>query len=208
MPQPPSSTPFVPPTRDDWDTVLQLLFDEYFRPSPCVDHLHPKVVAPVHLPQHQLIKMNPHQILHKLHKHHHPILFLPVLKKQIMILKLHTCTLIPNLVFQFQNIVLKNSLLSYFDAFLSFIEPKSYKEALTESCWIEAMEEELNEFERIQVWELVPHPDRVMIITLKWIYKVKLDELGGVFKNKDRLVANGYHQEEGIDFEESFVPVA
>ncbi|GJT36054.1 retrovirus-related pol polyprotein from transposon TNT 1-94 [Tanacetum coccineum] len=51
-------------------------------------------------------------------------------------------------------------------------------------------------------------PDRVMIITLKWIYKVKLDELGGVLKNKARLVARGYRQEEGIDFEESFAPVA
>ncbi|GJT93772.1 retrovirus-related pol polyprotein from transposon TNT 1-94 [Tanacetum coccineum] len=56
--------------------------------------------------------------------------------------------------------------------------------------------------------ELVPRPDRVMIITLKWIYKVKLDELGGVLKNEARLVAKGYRQEEGIDFEESFAPVA
>ncbi|GKC56717.1 retrovirus-related pol polyprotein from transposon TNT 1-94 [Tanacetum coccineum] len=100
------------------------------------------------------------------------------------------------------------ALFCYFDAFLSSVEPKSYKEALTESCWIEAMQEELNEFERLDVWELVPCPDRVMIITLKWIYKVKLDELGGVLKNKARLVARGYHQEEGIDFKESFAPVA
>ncbi|GJV51414.1 retrovirus-related pol polyprotein from transposon TNT 1-94 [Tanacetum coccineum] len=71
----------------------------------------------------------------------------------------------------------------------------SSKEALTESYWIE-------------VWELVPRPDRVMIITLKWIYKVKLDELGVVLKNKARLVARGYRQEEGIDFEESFAPTA
>ncbi|GJV79213.1 retrotransposon protein, putative, ty1-copia subclass [Tanacetum coccineum] len=56
--------------------------------------------------------------------------------------------------------------------------------------------------------ELVPHPDKVMVITLKWIYKVKLDELGGILKNKARLVAHGYRQEEGIDFEESFAPVA
>nr|GEX26873.1 hypothetical protein [Tanacetum cinerariifolium] len=55
----------------------------------------------------------------------------------------------------------------YLDAFLCFVKPKSYKEALTESGWIEAMQEELNEFERVKVWELVPHPDRVMIITLK-----------------------------------------
>ncbi|GJY55345.1 retrovirus-related pol polyprotein from transposon TNT 1-94 [Tanacetum coccineum] len=56
--------------------------------------------------------------------------------------------------------------------------------------------------------ELVPKPDRVKIIALKWIYKVKLDEYGDVLKNKARLVAKGYHQEEGIDFEESFAPVA
>ncbi|GJU05937.1 retrovirus-related pol polyprotein from transposon TNT 1-94 [Tanacetum coccineum] len=95
------------------------------------------------------------------------------------------------------------ALFCYFDAFLSFVEPKSYKDALTES-----MQEKLNEFERLEVWELVPRPDCVMVINFKWIYKVKLDELGGVLKNKARLVARGYHQEEGIDFEESFAPVA
>nr|GEW44210.1 retrovirus-related Pol polyprotein from transposon TNT 1-94 [Tanacetum cinerariifolium] len=86
--------------------------------------------------------------------------------------------------------------------------PKTYKEALTQSCWIEAMQEELNEFERLEVWELVPRSDKVMVITLKLIYKVKLDKLGGILKNKARLVARGYRQEKGIDFEESFAPVA
>ncbi|GKB07136.1 retrovirus-related pol polyprotein from transposon TNT 1-94 [Tanacetum coccineum] len=55
---------------------------------------------------------------------------------------------------------------------------------------------------------IVPQPDCVMIIALKWIYKVKLDEYGDVLKNKARLVAKGYRQEEGIDFEKSFAPVA
>ncbi|GJS01221.1 retrovirus-related pol polyprotein from transposon TNT 1-94 [Tanacetum coccineum] len=64
----------------------------------------------------------------------------------------------------------------------------------------------LNESERLEVWELVPRPDKVMVITLKWIYKVKLDELGGILKNKARLVARSYRQEERIDFEESFAP--
>nr|GEV89316.1 hypothetical protein [Tanacetum cinerariifolium] len=59
-----------------------------------------------------------------------------------------------------------------------------------------------------RIWELVPQTDCVMIITLKWIYKVKLDEYGDVLKNKARLVVKGYRQEEGIDFEESFAPVA
>ncbi|GJV91503.1 retrovirus-related pol polyprotein from transposon TNT 1-94 [Tanacetum coccineum] len=72
----------------------------------------------------------------------------------------------------------EQALFCYYDAFLTAIEPKTYKDALTQACWIEAMQEELNEFERLEVWELVPRPDKVMVITLKWIYKVKLDKLG------------------------------
>nr|GFD00242.1 retrovirus-related Pol polyprotein from transposon TNT 1-94 [Tanacetum cinerariifolium] len=102
----------------------------------------------------------------------------------------------------------EQALFCYYDAFLTSVEPKTYKEALTQACWIEVMQEELHEFERLEVWELVPRLDKVMVITLKWIYKVKLDELGGILKNKARLVARGYRQEEGIDFEESFAPVA
>ncbi|GJW87689.1 retrovirus-related pol polyprotein from transposon TNT 1-94 [Tanacetum coccineum] len=64
--------------------------------------------------------------------------------------------------------------------------------------WIDAMQEEIHEFERLEVWELVPYPDLVMLIKLKWIYKVKKDEYGGVLKNKARLVAQGFCQEEGI----------
>nr|GEZ42175.1 integrase, catalytic region, zinc finger, CCHC-type, peptidase aspartic, catalytic [Tanacetum cinerariifolium] len=101
----------------------------------------------------------------------------------------------------------EQALFCYYDAFLSLVEPKTYKDALTQSCWIDAMQEELNEFEWLEVWELVPRSDKVMAITLKWIYKVKLDELGGILKNKARLVACGYRQEEGIDFEESFALV-
>nr|GFB50672.1 hypothetical protein [Tanacetum cinerariifolium] len=102
----------------------------------------------------------------------------------------------------------EQALFCYYDAFMASVEPKTYKEALTQACWIEAMQEELHEFERLEVWELVPRPDKVMVITLKWIYKVKLDELGGILKTKARLVARGYRQEEEIDFEESFALVA
>ncbi|GJU29915.1 retrovirus-related pol polyprotein from transposon TNT 1-94 [Tanacetum coccineum] len=82
------------------------------------------------------------------------------------------------------------------------VKPKNYKEALLESSWIKAMQEEIHEFERLQVWELVPHPDYIMLINLKWIFKVKLDEFRGVLKNKARLVAKGFCQEEGNDFKE------
>ncbi|GJX70741.1 retrovirus-related pol polyprotein from transposon TNT 1-94 [Tanacetum coccineum] len=79
---------------------------------------------------------------------------------------------------------------------------------MTEPSWIDAMQEEIYEFERLQVQELVSCPNKVMLIKLKWIYKVKTDEFGGVLKNKARLVTQGFRQEEGIDFEESFAPVA
>nr|GEV32299.1 retrovirus-related Pol polyprotein from transposon TNT 1-94 [Tanacetum cinerariifolium] len=102
----------------------------------------------------------------------------------------------------------KQALFCYYDAFSTSVVPKTYKDALTQSCWIKAMQEELNEFERLELWELVPQPYKVIVITLKWIYKVKLDELGGILKNKARLVARGYRQEKGIDFEESFALVA
>nr|GFA27478.1 reverse transcriptase domain-containing protein [Tanacetum cinerariifolium] len=63
-------------------------------------------------------------------------------------------------------------------------------------------------FELLKRCDSCQRQDKVMVITLKWIYKVKLDELGGILKKKARLVARGYRQEEGIDFEESFAPVA
>ncbi|GKA86725.1 retrovirus-related pol polyprotein from transposon TNT 1-94 [Tanacetum coccineum] len=91
---------------------------------------------------------------------------------------------------------------------LSKVKPKNVKTAMDEACWFEAMQEEIHKFDRLQVWELVPKPYCVMIIPLKWIYKVKLDEYGDVLKNKARLVAKGYQKKEGIDFEESFAPVA
>nr|GEY98165.1 hypothetical protein [Tanacetum cinerariifolium] len=96
----------------------------------------------------------------------------------------------------------------FFNDFISHVEPKNYKQALEHSCWIEAMQEELHEFERLDVWVLVPAPNNILIITLKWIFKIKLDEYGEVLKSKARLVAKGYRQEARIDFEESFTPVA
>ncbi|GJW07520.1 retrovirus-related pol polyprotein from transposon TNT 1-94 [Tanacetum coccineum] len=64
------------------------------------------------------------------------------------------------------------------------IEPKNFKMAVNEDSWFEAIQDKIHEFDRLKVWELVPRPDYVMVIGLKWIYKVKLDEYGDVLKNK------------------------
>ncbi|GJZ82753.1 retrovirus-related pol polyprotein from transposon TNT 1-94 [Tanacetum coccineum] len=79
---------------------------------------------------------------------------------------------------------------------------------MTELSWIDAMQEEIYEIERLEVWELVSYPYKVFLIKLKWIYKVKTNESGGVLKNKARLIAQGFRQEEGIDFEESFASIS
>ncbi|GJR27516.1 retrovirus-related pol polyprotein from transposon TNT 1-94 [Tanacetum coccineum] len=91
---------------------------------------------------------------------------------------------------------------------VSIVEPKNIKEAMADSAWIEAMQDELHQFDRLKVWELVDKPFGKMIIKLKWLWKNKKDEDQTVIRNKARLVAKGYAQEEGIDFEESFAPVA
>nr|GEY73036.1 integrase, catalytic region, zinc finger, CCHC-type, peptidase aspartic, catalytic [Tanacetum cinerariifolium] len=96
----------------------------------------------------------------------------------------------------------------YFNVFLTSIEPNNFKQAMTEPSWIDEMLEEIHEFERLEVWKLVSCPDNVFLIKLKCIYKVKTNESDGVLKNKARLVAQGFRQEEGINFEESFVLVA
>nr|GEV45954.1 retrotransposon protein, putative, unclassified [Tanacetum cinerariifolium] len=95
-----------------------------------------------------------------------------------------------------------------FALIVSTAEPKNIKEAMADSAWIEAMQEELHQFDRLQVWELVDKPFSKTVIKLKWLWKNKKDEDQTVIRNKARLVAKGYAQEEGIDFEESFTPVA
>nr|GEW93930.1 Gag-Pol polyprotein [Tanacetum cinerariifolium] len=90
---------------------------------------------------------------------------------------------------------------------MSTTEPKNIKEEMANSTWIEAMQEELHQFDRLQVWELVDKPFGKTVIKLKWLWKNTKDEDQTVIRNKARLVAKGYAQEEGIDFEESFAPM-
>nr|GEW72253.1 retrovirus-related Pol polyprotein from transposon TNT 1-94 [Tanacetum cinerariifolium] len=91
---------------------------------------------------------------------------------------------------------------------VSTMKPKNVKEAMTYRAWIESMQEELLQFKKIDVWVLVPASDNISPLTLKWIFKNKNDEENTVIRNKSRLVVRGYCQEEGLDFEESFAPVA
>ncbi|GJT51213.1 ribonuclease H-like domain-containing protein [Tanacetum coccineum] len=92
--------------------------------------------------------------------------------------------------------------------FLSQIEPTSIAKALSDSSWVEAMQEELLQFKLQQVWILVDLPIGKRAIGTKWVFRNKKDERGIVIRNKARLVAQGHRQEEGIDYEEVFAPVA
>ncbi|GKD85997.1 retrovirus-related pol polyprotein from transposon TNT 1-94 [Tanacetum coccineum] len=91
---------------------------------------------------------------------------------------------------------------------VSTMEPRNVKGAMTDPAWINSMQEELLQFKRIDVWVLVPAPDNIKPLTLKWLFKNKNEEENMIIRNKTRLVVRGYHQEEGIDFKESFTPVA
>ncbi|GKA25729.1 retrovirus-related pol polyprotein from transposon TNT 1-94 [Tanacetum coccineum] len=271
VPYPPSSTPFVPPSRTDWDLLFQPFFDELLTPPPIVDLPAPEVIAPIAevvAPEPAVTTGSPSSTtidhdapspsnsqtspetqslvicndveeenhdLDVAHMNNDPFFDIPIPENNskassssdVIPTIVHTTTPnskhvnkwtkdhpLDNVIGELERSVstrlqlYEQALFCYYDAFLTLVEPKTYKDALTQACWIKAMQEELNEFECLEVWELVPHPDKVMVITLKWIYKVKLDELGGILKNKAQLVARGYHQEEGIDFEEYFAPVA
>ncbi|GJU83255.1 putative ribonuclease H-like domain-containing protein [Tanacetum coccineum] len=230
VPNPPPSTPFVPPLRTDWDLLFQPLFDELLNPPLCVDRPAPKVIAliaevvapePVAStgspssttvdqdapsPKNDSEASSSSDVI--------PTIVHTAAPNSEHVTKWTNDHPLDNIIGELERPVstrlklYEQALFCYYDGFLTSVEPKTYKDALTQSCWIKAMQEELNEFERLEVWELVPRPDKVMAITLKWIYMVKLDELGGILKNKARLVARGYRQEEGINFEESFAPVA
>nr|GEW97800.1 retrovirus-related Pol polyprotein from transposon TNT 1-94 [Tanacetum cinerariifolium] len=248
VPKPTSLTPFVPPSRNDWDMLFQSLFDELLSPSPSVDYPAPEVIAPIAKvvtpdragstgspssttvdqdapspsksqstseTQHPVITNNVEEDNHYIKVAHmsNDLLFGISIPEVYSDQSSSTDSIhiiihpdhqiyghnskwtkdhpLENIIGQLARPVStrlqlhEQALFCYCDAFLTFVEPKTYKDALTQSCWIEAMQEELNEFECHE-----------------------LEKLGGILKNKARLVARGYRQEEGIDFEESFAPVA
>ncbi|GJV26085.1 retrovirus-related pol polyprotein from transposon TNT 1-94 [Tanacetum coccineum] len=243
VPNPPPLTPFVPPSRSDWDLLFQPMFDESLNPQPYVDLQAPKVIAPIPeivAHEHAVSTSSPSSttvnqdapspsnspttqetetpiISHDVDEDNHdikvahmgndPYFGIPIPEvhsdQSLSSDVIHTIVPSDHQVSEHNRKWTKDHPLENI-----IVEPKNYKDALTQACWIEALQEELYEFERLEIWELVPPPDKAFVITLKWIYKVKLDELGGILKNKARLVARGYRQEEGINFEESFASVA
>ena len=93
-------------------------------------------------------------------------------------------------------------------AFVSQVEPKTVADALEDSNRINGMHDELNQFTRNEIWTLIPRTKQTNVIGTKWVFKNKLDEQGVILRNKARMVAKGYNQEEGIDFGEIYAPVA
>jgi hypothetical protein len=92
--------------------------------------------------------------------------------------------------------------------FVATFEPKDIGHTLSDHNWVNSMHEELENFERNQVWELVDPPLGCKPIGTKWVWKNKEGEKGEVVRNKSRLVAQRFSQKEGIDYEETFAPVA
>ncbi|GJX33880.1 retrovirus-related pol polyprotein from transposon TNT 1-94 [Tanacetum coccineum] len=232
VPNPPPSALFVPPSRHEWDLVFQSVFDEFFSPPASGASLVPVEEAPAPVEstgspssitvdqdapspstsqttpqsQSQTIPLSAEEESHDLevaHMSNDPYFGIPIPEtvseesssSDVISTTVHSDAPISEHLSKWtkdhplQNIIgdpsrpvstrlqlHEQALFCYYDAFLTLVEPKTYKDALTHSCWIEAMQEELHEFKHLEVWELVPRPDKVM--------------------------------EEGIDFEESFAPVA
>ncbi|GJW79982.1 retrovirus-related pol polyprotein from transposon TNT 1-94 [Tanacetum coccineum] len=192
---PVSQQPCIPPNRDDWVHLFQPMFDEYFNPptiavSPVLEVAAPRAVVLAdssvfeELPKTSLFHDDPlYESLHEdstsqgsssnLRQTHTPFEHLGRWTKDHPIANVIED---PSLFVSIRKQLETDAMWCYFDAFLTSVEPKNFKQAMTEPSWIDAMQEEIHEFERLEDWELVPCLDSV--------------------------------QEEGIDFDESFEPVA
>ncbi|GKA75617.1 retrovirus-related pol polyprotein from transposon TNT 1-94 [Tanacetum coccineum] len=189
---PPLSTQFVPPSRTDWDILFQPLFDELLNPLSSVDRPAPKVIAliaEVVAPEPAVSTSSPSSTTidqdasspNVAHMNNDPIFGIPIPKNyyeassssDVIPTIVHTATPYSEHITKWTNDHPLENII---------VEPKNYKDALTQACWIEAMQEELHGFERLEVWELVSLPDKVMVITLEWIYKTAF--LNGILREE------------------------
>ncbi|KAD5960661.1 hypothetical protein E3N88_12133 [Mikania micrantha] len=95
---------------------------------------------------------------------------------------------------------------SLYSCFISQVEPKNFKMALKKSSWVEALQEELMQFQKLKLWNLVPLPKGKLPIGTRWVFRNKRDDSGIIIRNKARLVVQGFYQQEGIDYVEVFYP--
>ncbi|GJX08794.1 hypothetical protein Tco_0196726 [Tanacetum coccineum] len=186
---PPPSTPCVPPSRTDWDLLIQLLFDELLTPPPSVDHPAPEVIALIA----EVVAPKPASSTtvdqdapspNIAHMNNDPFFGISILENDseassldVIPTVMHTATPnsehinkwtkdhpLDNIIDELERPVSirlqlhEQALFCYYDAFLTSVEPKNYKDALTQACWIKAMQEELHKFDRLKVWELVLRP--------------------------------------------------
>ena len=91
---------------------------------------------------------------------------------------------------------------------LADFEPRNVKDAIDNESWIEAMNEEIEKIQKNKTWTLLHRPKEINVVGTKWVFRNKLNADGQVSRNKARLVCKGYCQEEGIDYGETFSPVA
>nr|GEX90102.1 hypothetical protein [Tanacetum cinerariifolium] len=175
VPNSPSSTLFVPPSRTDWDILFQPLFDEFLTPPPSVDHPAPEVIAPIPkvvAPEPAASTSSPSSttvMIRTLVSQYQKFL-LTNLYRQILFIQCASRPVSTRLQLHEQ------ALFCYYDAFLTSVEPKTYKDALTQSCWIEAMQEELNEFEHLE-WFVVTVKRRVLILEESFALVARLEAI-------------------------------
>ncbi|GJS15535.1 retrovirus-related pol polyprotein from transposon TNT 1-94 [Tanacetum coccineum] len=176
-----ASTPVKPPSKNDLDLLFQPMFGKYFKDSPNASSPSTSSTTKATInPIQSTNKKEPNNEDAEFDSDTFINLFAPSVSSSV---ESSSSRIIDTSNMHTRQLA-TDAMWCYFHVFLTKVEPKNYKEAMNESYWIGAMQEEIHEFERLDAWELVPRPSNVMLINLKWIFK-----------------------EKGIDFEELFAPV-